>query len=426
MSMSRIRWTAVFFAASIAWPTTAAAERTMKWCGTWLAHYVDAGLGEVVLDDPDPQHVPARFARAIVTSGDDDHYVWNGRLDRFGCTPDLPVDSETLYKLWQATYISTDDDRVTVIEPEGHDWGEVYTFLISYFRTAALPADGVFTHTFHPSWHTPQSNIAPVAALVIESHERLSYPAETRTLVRTDRAACDITAYLGRDEVCVRSDYGGEDHTAWKYVIAHELGHRVAGALDGPVHVTYNHFPAPDACTCRHVRDIEAAGLGQHCLQSREYIGAAEAEGWAHAFAAAVFNVRTTAGCWFNYYKTVRAPSGVLTEPPYRVQCDRHVRWMETTCDPGDDDLGIEWDWLTFYWRLYAADDPRLRFSFGELGEIWADTPTSLLWRSATIVGQAWDDLLTTVDERYGAGSDRAEFFRDTGVAAGIDHYLVE
>ena len=410
--------------------TSAGAETTMKWCSTWQARYVDAGNGEDALSTPDPEHyleAPARYARCEIWDVDRDDRLWVGPLDWDGCTPDLPVRSHTHYRFRQGTVIERTGDRKIYLEPPGAPWGEHFIWVETDYRTYDLDDDAAYTHRFRPAWHTAQSNMGPIAAYILHYHGGLNLPEGMHTYIRSDEEACIGTSYVGvlRDipegSICIREDADGEDHTTWKYIVAHEIGHRQADATRGPEPGSYFHNgDLPDICACGHVPNPSGTNIRWHCLQSREYVGAAAAEGWAQFFATATYNSRFEEDCVFVYYKPVLLEDGTETGPPYVVDCTEFPQWMNTHCDPGDLDLGNEWDWLTFFWSLYTNPDGGMTVSM--MSEIWAETSRTRL-DYHTSLGETWDDLLETVGRQWGIGSDRHITFGITGHAAGVNHY---
>jgi hypothetical protein len=51
---------------------------------------------------------------------------------------------------------------------------------------------------------------------------------------------------------------------------------------------------------------------------------------------------------------------------------------MDDNCNPGDDSLGVERDWLAFYWHLYTEDtsgqnDPANKFGMKQIFELHSE-----------------------------------------------------
>ncbi len=71
-----------------------------------------------------------------------------------------------------------------------------------------------------------------------------------------------------------------------------------------------------------------------HCLQSREFYGDGLTEGFAHFYAANIFNDTSQTDCKFVYYKEFREPDpdAVYRDllPPIARSCDVPQKWMHT------------------------------------------------------------------------------------------------
>ena len=235
-----------------------------------------------------------------------------------------------------------------------------------------------------------------------------------------DPERCDMAGLGGvytrpsGDNICATSTNNGEsdrhtmtDSAYYKFAVAHELGHGVqysrgvaspdprnqySGSADEDGNWVDDTSLAPNDpstssayCKCAHVDPDD--GSRAHCFQSREWTREAMGEGYAHFFASALFNDRPADGqfnprdCWFAYPKQGYDwfPIGndvmflaVDDTPPVFHMC-ANVKpgvkpeypvtpfpWMDNLCNPGeeddDEDVGVERDWLSFFWHLYADD----------------------------------------------------------------------
>ncbi|MBX3192900.1 MAG: hypothetical protein KF819_38300, partial [Labilithrix sp.] len=162
----------------------------------------------------------------------------------------------------------------------------------------------------------------------------------------------------------------------WKFVVAHEIGHKVQERAMGEFGRNYNTgggtLKAPPKCSCDHIQTSNTL----HCLQSIEEPGAAQVEGFAQFFASRVWNRASEADCVFKYYKeflndacmpgvpadgcTGAAGGLVKSLPPIPLTCVAPVRWRNNNCfdasvNPGDlvTDFGVEFDWMGF---LYSSN----------------------------------------------------------------------
>jgi len=91
-------------------------------------------------------------------------------------------------------------------------------------------------------------------------------------------------------------------------------------------------------------------------------------EGFAHFFAAKVFNNPSHADCYVGYYKEVKRLLGTMSlpggtpvpyyktyPPPVQTSCYDAKRWMRTHCLCGYP-TGTEWDWMTGLWNMHTRE----------------------------------------------------------------------
>lgn len=249
--------------------------------------------------------------------------------------------------------------------------------------------------------------------------------------------------------VCVRN--GSWDIGKW--VGGHEIGHALAMIIGGPVSTNYDaddygEFAdsLSEYCTCNHI------GGSSHCFQSREYIGAAQGEGFAHMVSTSLFNARENGG-HFGYYKNIKRTSWwTETVPVWKNLGDQQL-WMKGKCEPTASEyggLGTEWDWSQFFWQLWAHTSTG-KFEMSDIATVWSGTghtalccssasncysttklscwlqgktwaPFGRLWdyRSAHISGL--DYLVDTVRDEFGSSSPKLDRFVDLGSSTGVDY----
>jgi hypothetical protein len=165
------------------------------------------------------------------------------------------------------------------------------------------------------------------------------------------------------------------DTTQDKFVVGHELGHMQQSASVGSTAVAYPFFsptgnpvPArPAACGCDRV----VSANQYHCLNSREYSSAAQAEGWAHFYSSKVMNDPAAATQNFGYYKELRTeptPGTVVVKlPPVATNAKAPVKWRNRNCPLAEH--GTEWDWLTFLTNVHTTGANKL--SIAEISDIY-------------------------------------------------------
>lgn len=145
-----------------------------------------------------------------------------------------------------------------------------------------------------------------------------------------------------------------------KFIIIHEMGHRItkflAPAVNWYLDYTFDNDDGPEDCLEEGYDPNE-----DHSMRSEEYAAPALAEGFAHFYAADVWNHHDTNNCGFVYYKPVE---GVINPV---VNCESQVgtpdfdnAYLESVCDYGLVN-GVELDWLRAFWDVHtdgASPDP--------------------------------------------------------------------
>jgi len=205
--------------------------------------------------------------------------------------------------------------------------------------------------------------------------------------------------------------------TQWKFVVGHEIGHSVERDGTGLANNDYTH-PVPTVpdslklCRCDH---IPTAAQRPHCLQSREYTGAAWQEGFAYFYAAKIFNDPQYSSCNIGYPKHVLYPviirgwdPYVSYPPPVATSCRNAVKWRKRYCyDSNDANAGVEWDWMTFFWNIHWPNTalPSLRrTSMADYYELkmraCTGSPTGKCTSSHTIT---YKKLLNAVEAKWPA-----------------------
>lgn len=282
------------------------------------------------------------------------------------------------------------------------------------------------------------------------------------------RGACDTAA---SDPIAIapdRLDSAGRQvfgDAQWKYVFAHEFGHKVQERAMGALGTRYTGVGSdpgigvPEKCTCAHVSSSNVL----HCLQSLEEPNAAHVEGWAQFFASRVFNDAGRNECVFKYYKDflsdVRMPgiaesecmpnpnpsgSGIVCRPPIPVSCNAPVRWRNNTCfgpsvteEQGATQFSTEYDFMGFFYSLNTQAPQR--YSFDDLYSVFRTACANGVCRrgdlpspSPVAARVAWDEctgvscrppgfgLRDSAAQLFGVGSAKALRFANTGDTYGV------
>jgi hypothetical protein len=209
--------------------------------------------------------------------------------------------------------------------------------------------------------------------------------------------------------------------THWKFMIAHEIGHSVEYAFIGTHAFNYNWSGAPTPlCKCDHVANDPYSNT--HCLQSRGDIGAGQIEGWAHAFAARVFNQDAQSDGEFIYYKPFLSPYSTPNptwNPPILIATLWDAKFMSNYCSAAG--KGIEIDWMQIFYQVTALATPD-RIAVQDLFYIYRYACTGGWYTTCSGQTVSWSALLNAAQQLYGGTTDaRYKRFRDTGTAAGVN-----
>jgi hypothetical protein len=280
---------------------------------------------------------------------------------------------------------------------------------------------GAVTWTFNPDWFLSHTKFTAVYGHLLTRADEMEWPPGIETYVKPWHPDCELVAH-NDPTVCtfyipgnatywhdsIYTDWedapgriclgarptpecqeGGHRDPNWKFVIAHETGHRLADAMGGPLRIedNYAHTASDELCRCTHVNSSNQL----HCLQSREQLSGAWVEGWAHFWATAAFNNRDDGDGTFVYYKEVLIdPAGDPDPPPYGVDATNRVRWLQQHCSDDLTKSGVEWDWLVFLWHLWTTMPEIHRFSVDDIARVWRSLPMPQ-------VDATWNDLILNV-----------------------------
>ena len=405
----------------------------MKFCAQWTRTYTDAGYGEDYFTSSalnvQTGAYRARYAIRVGSMGSEP--IQTGFLDGVGCMPTtITITPNTTYYFTQMTWAERDTRAAWVNTDTGTSFNNTVNALTSSYTTGASLTNGyTYTHTFSTVWASPKANLMPIIGHMLNTYYLYAMPSNFYTVFRTDIDACEFDGayYSGSGHICVVENgniYSWGDMTTWKFAIAHEFGHRIADATDGPYPDGYEEdtdTEEPDEkCTCDH---IGGYGSDLHCLQSREKAVTAQGEGFAHFVATAAMNARVENDGRFVYPKPEFIYSGgwTTTGPPsptnaYQVLPESNSdRWMEKYCPPGDISRGVELDWLRFYYEIWTTGT--YKFSTQDIVDVWDDVTDDEF---------GWDNnagsILPTVEAQWGAGTSKTNLFEDKGLQAGVDH----
>jgi hypothetical protein len=147
-------------------------------------------------------------------------------------------------------------------------------------------------------------------------------------------------------------------HEDQKFVIAHEMGHMIGARAMGSRVLTGG--SCNDVNITDPNRPCRQQGSGNHSILSKEESRCAMAEGFAHFFAADVFNSHSQDDCSFTYYKTTNGVANPV------VDCEGSNPGFPVgpygQCWYGGWGYGNELSWMRQFWDIhtYGSTNPSL------------------------------------------------------------------
>lgn len=339
-------------------------------CAKVKATYNDAGYGEDYAAVPGSgavQTVAASYAYARIRPANSINYNWQGYLDASGCTPYMFLAGNKMFSLESRHEKPAEPGDSPVhfdvnVDYYGPDlpppgltgWSQAFTVLGSGTVNLSLGSGSA-------------ANVMAVVARMLSMPDpgikggnyviwsNKGCPSNDPGIPWWDSCAMPWikTAYIGP-----AGPGGIPADSLIKFVVAHELGHVVQGAnfSFGSYSYSTGDDPFVAACRCDHVQSSNQL----HCLQSRETFVAAAIEGFAHFYAAKVWNNPNQADCKFVYYKEfLSAGLPFVQTPPVPKNCGGPVEWRDHYCTETAN-RGTEFDWLTFYWTLHTKTVDKL------------------------------------------------------------------
>lgn len=197
--------------------------------------------------------------------------------------------------------------------------------------------------------------------------------------------------------------YLAPGHADRKSIIGHEIGHMVENWLWTGWSWNYNHFVATNVCRCDHAVTSNQI----HCMQSREEEGAARREGWAHFYAASLFNLSTDSTAPFAYYKEVLDQNMVVHSPPVGFDALSVYNWTERFCLQANTNAEVDWMSALYFLHNKTAQ----RYTFPNLKDVFE-----------TAQSKTWAALRAAAESEFGVGSAKAQHLINSGDTYGVDH----
>lgn len=317
-----------------------------KFCAQWQYNYHDSNFGEDYLLNYQGQGTYNVIAAAYTWANVffEGTEIYAGYLDSAGCTTSLPANKGNY--IFRTTGAVARDNRFYFVQrnaTSGWTWNQWEGPLLAR-------SSGTETITKYWGSGTPVANAAAVMVRMATT-SNYSHSEGLLTIYAEDECPGGAGACMSGDVMHLGTDANGAFLARRKYVILHEYGHYQQDHYMGSILGRYDQSEATQAqCKCDHV---EPAGHRAHCLQSREYVSAAQQEGYAHFFAARAVNDLRGDDMVFVYAKQFRLDDGTVLQPPVVVTAANtalYFAWMKNRCAQADS--GTELDWLAFYYHM--------------------------------------------------------------------------
>jgi hypothetical protein len=383
---------------------------TTKFCARFIYGFSDTGYGEDRLNAEPLGTFNAAYVRVNVLRGST--MVFQGFMDGSGCTPSVATPT--------ATY------TVRLFSRTGRSGKEIWAYDNEDDTTLGNWSQNVVVNngTGATVWAQPSVSLDYADFLAIASTALAVMPsmlASRYTFFINQGCGNSSGCYAGQ-QIFMGTDFVGMRDVYKKYAMGHELGHGVQDMSFGLVGGGYSAgFETQPFCNCDHVRTDNAL----HCMQSRESVGAAQNEGFAHVIAARLYNIDSQTDCAYAYYKEIEDVNGNVTSPAMFLPCNARYSLNKNFCgaDPNWPRTGVELDWMNFYWELMTKTANA--FSWAEFKLLYMNACDPACFSSGCGRVCSGDSInIQTLDAAarrvWGAGSTKYGYFASTARAHGL------
>jgi hypothetical protein len=297
-------------------------------CFRWPVSLADAGFGEDYGTSATSPWI-ARGGRVSIVRAGVTHF--DGYLDATGCTGPFTAAGTTGFSIFGYSRARIAGNDLIVRDAAG----KTRSFVI----WQANPGPNQNPVFVFPEVEAVSTLLAVSAYTLQKFHGGMTgktIPVENRC--RPDGSACCNCS--SGDSIWVTS-------ADRKFLIAHEMGHRVLGLFAGGFNndTSFDLIPGNTSGTC----DTTSA----HSMWSMELESGAAMEGWAHFIAVATFNSRagTNPGAFLRYWD-----SAETTVDVEQGDVGGASSYFATVCPTVASAirLGVQLDWLRHWWDYYS------------------------------------------------------------------------
>lgn len=370
-------------------PTLPPPTLSYNMCFRWPVTLVDADFGEDYGTNPTSPWIARGGRVSIVRAG---QTLFDGYLDATGCTGTFAATGTTDFTVFGYSRARVADNDLIIRD----DQGNTRSFVI-------WDADPGFNQ--QPVFVFPEveavSTLLAVSAYTLQKfHSGMTgktIPVENRCRP-IPNGCCNCSS---DGSLWVTSD----DR---KFLIAHEMGHRLLGLFMGNFNndVSFDLIPGMMTGTCD--------ATSSHSMWSMEFESGAAMEGWAHFISVATFNSRAgdNPGAMMRYWSGDGVDVDVEQGPTGGAS-----NYFDSVCPSVQSatTLSVQLDWLRHWWDYYTNDlevDPGYRPTVTRMMNELDAAPA---WSA----GNAWTRIRTGV-KSYSGSTQQARWDQH-GAWNGID-----
>ena len=390
----------------------------MRICAKYGGFFIDDSKGESVGGTT----LPARFARAALARNG---FLpdWSGTLDAAGCSPNMTLLDFTDYTLLVMTDLQDNalggSHNVHIADATGNVQTQAIGFSTQRVRRASASPPFSFTVGGFGSGDNAMrvaGVLGQAMTLPFGSMPPGAYNVNANQRCNGDAAASTACFSPAASTLFIGPNIDGTHNSQYKFVVAHEFGHAIQQAAIGGLHTDYARDTTLNEngpCGCGFVSDPTDRA---HCLQSRQKLGAVEAESFAHYVAANTWN-GSSGACTFVYYKnSLEADGTTITKPPFGRSCNAQTRWLENHCAAAS--RGVEWDWLNFFRGAGAGGAP---IPIADVHSIFRQACGGMC---STASEPSYNALQSAALAYYGGNPSDARYvaFQAAGINYGVKH----
>ncbi len=315
-----------------------AATYNVTVCADLETDYYDVGGSDDFYTDNDPKPARGVYMEITTSSGAS---VWADYTDPegsdAGCTTTLTLSSTKTYNVRilskadiYGNYIKVYDDSSTPA---------IWASSTQSFSPTASTTE-TFTWGPHKAW-----NLVSAAGWALQRRDA-GLSGETFTFYNEACPGSGSNCYRQSDDAL----YIPSDN--YKFVIAHEMGHKVAAASNGGSGAAFSYAASSTDCPWT------SSG---HSITSEEYQSAAVNEGIASYYAAVIWNRTDESDCWYDPHYSLDWDQDGVGDSSAEFSCEGGaVAGMDAYDFTGDYCLasgpttnrGTQYDWIRFFWDL--------------------------------------------------------------------------